>query len=257
MRSILAIISALVMIYLPFSSMAACDSPAHSEKKPAGLRTASSDEPNYDLTPQDRIMWKSVLHWCDECDERASFVTQQGGRGGILIYPINKTQYIVAVECEMAMQQGELIFYKVTEHSDTIESRLLPLEQYDFIQTKEDVERLHAKQTGDPHAELQDVGKFIRFTDTLIYGGVIFTGKNRNLLVVEHRYRGVGGCGLLTIYDVSGDCPKVVEFRAKTYCSANYVPPEKWKLYPAKVRAKWRTGPNRQREDWKDKNQCR
>lgn len=91
----------------------------------------------------------------------------------------------------------------------------------------------------------------------MIYGSISYTGKNKNRVVVEKRYRGAGGCGLLTIYDVSGDCPKVVEFRAKTYCSANYVPPEKWKLYPAKVRAKWRGAPNPLRENWKNKDQCR
>ena len=146
MRSIVRMVCVLALVSLPFR-LVACDSPVHAEKKPVGLRTAGPDEPNYDLTVQDRAMWKSVLHWCDECDERASFVTQQGGRGGIAIYPLNKTQYIVVVECEMAMQQSELIFYKVTEHPDTIESRLLPLEQYDFIQTREDVRRLHAKQS--------------------------------------------------------------------------------------------------------------
>ena len=120
MRSLVGIMCVLALLYLPFP-LIACDAPVRVEKKPVGLKTAGPDEPNYDLTVQDRAMWKSVLHWCDECDERAR------GRGGIAVYPIKEGQYIVAVDCETAMQQSELIFYKVTEHADTIESRLLPL----------------------------------------------------------------------------------------------------------------------------------
>jgi hypothetical protein len=90
----------------------------------------------------------------------------------------------------------------------------------------------------------------------LVWGTTGFDKKNKQL-IMEDRYVGVGGCGLLTVHDVSGDCPKVVEFRAKTYCSANYVSPGKWKRYPAKIRAKWHMAPNPLRENWKDKEQCR
>ncbi len=61
----------------------------------------------------------------------------------------------------------------------------------------------------------------------------------------------MGGCGLYTVYDVSGDCPKVIEFRAKLFCSAESPGPGQWKLYPAKQRDKWRVVPNTQRENWK------
>jgi hypothetical protein len=256
MRSIVCIMCVLVaLVYLPFR-LIACDSPVRVEKKPVGLRTAGPNEPNYNLTVQDRLLWRSVLHWCDECEERSmpspEYINDR--RAGVIVYPLKEGQYIVVVACAMSMQQSELLFYKATERADTIESRLLPLEQFYFISDPQQPDH-------GPHAtvyqEFEQKGRFIRFTDPLIYGGVLYTGKKKNQLVIEDRYRGVGGCGLLTIYDVSGDCPKVVEFRAKTYCSANYVPPEKWKLYPAKVRARWRTAPNPLREDWKNKEQCR
>jgi len=151
----------------------------------------------------------------------------------------------------MGMQQSEHIYYKVTEHPETIESRLLPLEQFYFIM---DAESPDGREL-DLYKELVQKGEFIRFTDPLIYGSTEVDQKKK-LLIVEKRYRGMGGCGLLTTYDVSGDRPKVVEFRGKTYCSANYVPPKKWKLYPAKQRARWREGQNPLREDWKNKDQC-
>jgi hypothetical protein len=254
-RSVLRIVSVLSIVCLPYASMAACDSPVHVEKKPVGLKTASPLEPRYDLTVEDRLLWRSVLRWCDECEERSKPAPEHTDqrRGDIVVYALKEGQYIVAVGCAMSMQQGELIFYKVTDHGDTIESRLLPLEQFYFIS---DVKQPDHGPRATVYQEFEQKGRFIRFTDPLIYG-ITRVDKEKNQLVIEKRYRGMGGCGLLTIYDVSGDCPKVVEFRGKTYCSANYVPPDKWKLYPAKVRAKWRIASNPLRKDWKDKDQCR
>ena len=255
MRSIARMMCFLALVYLPFP-LIACDSPVRVEKKPVGLRTAGPEEPNYDLTVQDRLLWRSVLHWCDECEERSTPPLEHLNDRwpGIAVYPLKEGQYIVAVKCAMSMQQSELILYKVTERADTIESRLLPLEQFYFIS---DAKQPDHGPRATVYQEFEEKGQFIRFTDPLIYGSVTYTGKKKNQLVIEKRYRGMGGCGLLTIYDVRVTVPKVVEFRAKTYCSANYVPPVKWKLYPAKVRAKWRTAPNPLRKDWKDKNQCR
>lgn len=165
---------------------------------------------------------------------------------------MSANEYIVDVQCSMAMQQSEHIYYKVTEHPDTIESRLLPLEQFYFITGPDSTEDGYP----DPSIERIQKGEFIRFTDPLIYGSTEVDQKKKQL-IVEKRYRGMGGCGLLTIFDISGNRPKVVEFRGKTYCSANHVPPRKWKLYPAKQRARWRKAPNPLREDWKNKDQCR
>lgn len=249
----------VVMVFLPLQTIAS-DSVIHIERKPAGLRKVNSDKEPY-LTVQDRLLWKSVIHWCDECEERAKRFRERWGDlgdvdeslGGISVYPLNENQYIVDVECAASMQQSEHIYYKVTEHPETIESRLLPLEQFYVVHTEspddDDVEP-------DPSKERVRKDRFIKFTDPLIYGSTMVDQKKK-LLIVEKRYKGVGGCGLLTTYDVSGDRPKVVEFRGRMNCFADYVPPQKWKLYPAKQRAKWRVAPNPLRNDWKNKDQCR
>jgi hypothetical protein len=69
--------------------------------------------------------------------------------------------------------------------------------------------------------------------------------------VVEKEFQGTAVCGLYTVYDISGDCPKVVEFRVKPYCTSNYMPPEKWKAYSPEQRAKWRVTSNPLRKNWK------
>ena len=193
------------------------------------------------------MKWKSVLNWCDECDERAKPFTQsdEGQYGGIFVIPIGAKQYIVDIQCYMTMHQCEHIYYKVTEHADTIESRLLVLEQYYYIFAEDSLTYGIEEPKNDPK------GEFVRLTDSLAYGITFPPEIEAPLLTVERRYRLSGGCGLSTVYDVSGDCPKVIEFRAKLFCSPESPGPKQWKLYTAKQRARWRIVPNPQRKDWK------
>jgi hypothetical protein len=241
------VIIILLILQLPLPLMA-CGPDLRIAKKPQGLRNENPDSGNsIYLTTQDRTKWKSVLNWCDECDERAKPFTQSddGKYGSIFVYPIGDNQYIIDVQCYTTMHQCEHIYYKVTEHADTIESRLLILEQYDFLLAK------GAVSEGIEEPKHEPKGEFVRFTDSLTYGLTNIPDKTAPLLIVERRYRLAGGCGLYTVYDVSGDCPRVIDFRAKVFCSAESPMPKQWKSYPAKQRAKWRVVPNPQREDWK------
>jgi hypothetical protein len=244
MFTLFRIVLMLLIISLPLP-LTACGPGTQIVKKPEGLLKSNSGL-SYDLSSKDRQKWKSVLNWCDECDARAKpyidHLEKYGGRhGGIFIYSIGDNQYIVDINCHMTMRQCEHIYYKVTERADTIESRLLILEQFYHAEYGDD----EVKGVTNPK------GEFVRSTDTVAYGFTIIPENNQKQLIVETEYRGVGGCGLYTLYDVSGDCPKVVEFRAKIECTEDYPPPEKWKLYPSEQRAKWRIVPNPRRYDWK------
>jgi hypothetical protein len=237
----------LLVVYLPLP-LIACGPEVQIVKKPEGLRKINRVGPNdLDLTAQDRLKWKSVLNWCDECDDRARPFTESfGGRhGGISVIPIGNKQYIVDVNCHMTTFQSEHIYYKVFEHTEIIESRLLMLDQYYFNFDE------GADASGIEEPKNDPKGEFVRFTDSLTYGLTDISDKTAPLLIVEKRYRGAGGCGLYTVYDVSGDYPKVIEFRAKLFCSPESPMPEEWRLYPAEQRATWRVVPNPQREDWK------
>jgi hypothetical protein len=246
MFKVFRMITMLLILYFPLPLMA-CGPEIRIVKKPEGLRYENPDPTHPDLTTQDRLKWKSVLNWCDECDERAKPFTQsdEGQYGGIFVIPIGSNQYIVDIQCRMTMHSCEHIYYKVTENADTIKSRLLTIEQYYFIPAKGSITDGIKEPKNDPK------GEFVRFTDSLTYGITFPPQKKEPVLTVERRYRAAGGCGLSTVYDVSGDCPKVVEFRAKLFCSPESPMPEQWKLYPAKQRTKWRVVPNPQRKDWK------
>ncbi len=246
MFALFKVVLFLWIIYLPLPLMA-CGPKVQFAKKPEGLRKENPDPAHPYLTTSDRLKWKSVLNWCDECDERARPFTESNKKmyGRIFVEPIGGNQYIVDIQCYSTMRQSEHIYYKVTEHSDTIESQLLILEQFDYLPAEGEIGSGIEEPTEDPK------GEFIRFHDSLIYGLTVIPGHNQKQLIVEREYRGVGGCGLYTVYDVSGDCPKVVDFRARPYCSANIVPLEKWKSYPPDERAKWRVVPNPLRKNWK------
>ena len=118
------IILVLLVLLLPLPLMA-CGPEVHIVKKPKGLRNENPDPFHPYMNAQDRLKWKSVLNWCDECDERSRlylerFGQDDGTNGGVFIYPIGHNQYIVDIQCEMSMQQSEHIYYKVTEHADTV-----------------------------------------------------------------------------------------------------------------------------------------
>jgi hypothetical protein len=239
----------LMILQLPLPLMA-CGPGVRIVKKPEGLRNENPDPSNPFLNAEDRLKWKSVLNWCDECDERSRLYLERFGEddgtdGGIFIYPIGANQYLVDIQCRMTMHQREHIYYKVTEHTDTIESRLLILEQYNYLFAEGSLTYGVEEPKNDPQ------GEFVRFKDSLAYGITFPPEKTAPVLTVERRYRAMGGCGLHTVYDVSGDCPKVIEFRAKLFCSPETPMPDQWKLYTAKQRAKWRVVTNPQREDWK------
>jgi hypothetical protein len=238
----LLLISLIALLPTPLT---ACGPEVQIVKKPEGLRKNNPDPSNPVLTTEDRLRWKSVLNWCDECDERFKGITgsydERDGR--IQTYPIGDNQYIVDISCLSAAYSGEHIYYKVTERTDTVESQLLILEQFDHAEYDDDTLGQGIK---DPK------GEFMRFTDSLCWGVTIIPKKkNQKQLIIERRFRGMGGCGLYTVYDVDGDCPEVIEFRAKVECTADSPPPEEWKLYPTEQRAKWRTIPNPLREDWR------
>lgn len=240
----MALILLIVCLPLPVT---ACGPKVQIVKKPVGLRKENPDPTHPYLTAGDRSKWKSVLNWCDECDKKAKPFTEafDGKYGTIFIAPIGDNQYIVDIWCGGTWTQSRHIYYKITEHADTIESRLLMLEQFHFLYAENESGGSVEEPKEDPK------GRFIRFTDSLIYGFTVVPENNAKQLVVQKNFRGSGGCGLYTVYDVSGDCPKVIEFRARPYCSANYVPSEKWTLYPPEQRAKWPIAPNPLREDWK------
>ncbi len=217
-------------------------------ERPEGLRMETADPFHPHLSARDRLLWKSVLKWPDECDARASFVTESndGEYGLISTYPIGKNEFIVDVECAKGMRHSEHFYYKVTATEESIESQLLALEQYAYYPAESGGSMDLEAPKRDPK------GEFVRFMDSLAYGITLIPKEITPKVILFDPHSSVLSCGLYTVYDVSGALPKVSEFRAKIFCRPEEaLPIEKWKRYTAQERAKWRVVPNSQREDWK------
>jgi hypothetical protein len=165
MWSIARTIVFLLILSFPFPSIA-CDSIVRMENKPEVLRKANPNK-STQLTFQDRLLWRSVLQWCDECEQRATPPPEYFNKyyGHIFIYPLTRTEYIVDVQCAPAAYQSKHLYYKVKERADTIEIRLLRLEQFHFIPDPNDDASSRAKNV---YQEVKEKGEFIRFTDPLV-----------------------------------------------------------------------------------------
>jgi hypothetical protein len=250
LRTLVVCLICLIVCWPDTAPASACGSDVQIVKKPEGLRMTNPGPSKY-LTAKDREMWRSVLNWPDECEQRSRFFRDREGgwvHEGIFIDSLGENNYIVDVECAMTDRQSEHIYYKITEHADTIESRLLILEQFYYI----------FALGGDSDLELEGKadrkGEYIRFKDSLTHGHTLSTreGPFEPRLEVKKEYVRTGGCGLYTIYDVSGDCAEVIEFRANLRCLWDtFAIHQEWELIPAETRAKWREAPSPYREDWK------
>jgi hypothetical protein len=176
----------LMFCLLPMISFA---QEVHSVKKPKGLIKKNIDPYSGSLNTKDRMKWKQVLNWCDECDERAKFHTEanDGEFGMIWVLPIGGNQYIVDVVCYQTLYNSEHLFYKVVEHKNTIQSRLLKLEQFDFHPAK------NQEMDGLEEPKEEPRGEFVRYTDALTYGDPLFDDANPKHIGIEHKYRGAGG----------------------------------------------------------------
>jgi hypothetical protein len=245
MHNLYRILLFLLIVHIPFP-IAACGSQINIAEKPEGLRYVNRDPSNYYLTTSDRLKWKLVLNWSDECDERArpALESSEGRYGRIFVNAIGEKQYIVDIQCYTTMRQSEHIYYKITDHGDTIESRLLVLEQF---YRAEYGDNDYVEGVKDPK------GEFVRFIDSVAYGHTNYYWDKplEQRLYVKREFVGLGNCGLFTIYDVSGDCPKVIEFRANLSCTLDDPMEDKWRIYTPAQRAKWRIVPSPIRKEWK------
>jgi hypothetical protein len=192
------------------------------------------------LTLQDRVNWKSVINWCNECDRRAAPTTHdnRGSRGGITFYPLGDSKYLLDIECSMGMHDSEHIYYKLTDHGDTLEYHLLVLEQFD-----------HLAPSSDPGSKpTNSKGEFVRFFDSLIVGSTLYDWENKPVML---QLDISASWGLRLSYDISGDCPKATDFQTRLDCSCD-CQEEPWEAHPVTERKSWRTVPSTNRSDWKE-----
>lgn len=173
----------------------------------------------------DRDRWREILKWPDECERKTEFYGKDFI--GIEFHKIGPGRFIAHVDCSLGWYQGDQLFYLVDETAGAPKATLLEFEQFAEIEEE-------GEDGSDPDAGVEkkeENVRFRRFFDPLVFGTVTVDAANRRIVNLN-RYRGPGGCGTMTVYDIGGDVPKTVEFRARTTCSEEIVPAERWKAYP-------------------------
>ncbi len=175
---------------------------------------------------EDRNQWRELLKWPDEFEKK----TQGYGPdfSGIEFYDITARQYIVHVYGSLGSYQGEHLFYVIEKTENRVKATPMVFEQFSEIEKQGDDSYF------DPNEEKEENADFKYFTDSLVYGTISFDPEKKHLINLN-RYRGSGGCGTQTIYDVTGKTPKTIAFRARVNCNIKNIPPELWKPYSLKA----------------------
>ncbi len=170
----------------------------------------------------DRNQWKKLLKWPDEFEKK----TQGYGPdfSGIEFYDVAAGRYIVHVYGSLGSYQGEHLFFDIEEIKNQIKAKPMVFEQFSEIEKEGDDSYF------DPNEEKKENADFKCFTGSLVYGTISFDPVKKRLVNLN-RYRGAGGCGTQTVYDVGGKTPRTLAFRARVNCTIKNIPPELWKPY--------------------------
>lgn len=213
----------ICLIFLILSQIS-CQFAADADTQKTVQDTASSENKQTalkkeNLTKADRIRWREILKWPDDCEN--AFSGYDDDFAGLEFYKIDRDKYVVHVVCTLGAYQGGQVFCLVKESQGNIESKLLSFEQFAEIEESSD----------PPDSSVKNKARFRRFTDSSVWGTITFDSEKKRLINLN-RYRGIGDCGTQTVYDMTGSSPKAVEFRTRLSCTGEEVPPAQWKIYP-------------------------
>jgi hypothetical protein len=141
---------------------------------------------------RDRAAWRALLHWPASCEASwRSSRTPGAGIGGV--WTLAGGRRLVAVDCTLGAYQGTSMLYLL----DAARRSTGPL-----------VLRIY-RDLGS--------GKPTAGRTTLVLGTLTFSTRTRTLTVLD-KFRGVGDCGLYSVFRLSGERLVAVTARAKLAC---------------------------------------
>ena len=142
-----------------------------------------------------RQQWREILQWPDSCEENFTDVT---GYGGIYLYPVGESRYVVSVACEVWAYQELSRVYLVSVNDGA--ASVAPLT---FAVAEE--------------GGTAGTARFERREEVV---GNLLVDAPKGHLVVYRRYSGFGDCGTYAVYDLRKGAPELVELRAQFDCEA-------------------------------------
>jgi hypothetical protein len=143
-------------------------------------------------TRRDRAKWRNVLHWSDKCER--DWRVSHAPPAGVVVFATSTSKWLVAVTCTQGAYQGTQVLYLVNRALNKIG----PI-------------RLHAYR--DPGN-----GKPRPVHETQVLGTLDFN-RGTSRLVVFDKFRGVGDCGILSVFRLQNNRFYPLAVRAKLNCN--------------------------------------
>lgn len=194
-----------------------------------------------DALPTTRAEWRNLLKWDDACESGVAHIANSGvGFVGVTHFKMRDSSSLVSVVCRTgSYNQGKILFL-LRKTGPGPRSKELVFPQFRYQEPKPDSSKYF-----DPNLKVPagTVDSFYTYSDRLLWGNLQVDKEKQTITNNDFFRGGDAACGTHTVYQLVGETPQVVEFRAQPHCRAGAVPIEKGKLYPEDIRSKWQTGP--------------
>lgn len=182
------------------------------------------------IEPQTRAQWKQIIQWPDVCDEGVSDISFSKHFKGFWVHPWSQGRRLVQVVCTRGTYNLGVIFYLETEKASN-QFTLLVFPQFISAGSAESmIAKVLSGQLG--------TAPYYQFQRPLVWGSIL-TDMSGYTITNENRYRGAGGCGILTSYQIVEGQPQVASLRIKEDCTEAWLAPELWPLIKKSDYASW------------------
>lgn len=208
---------------------------------PSCTKKTSASETTAPPLPQQRREWKSLLKWPDECDQGVKHITQVSTEFvGIETYQLASGETLVTVVCQTgAYNQGERVYIRQNNSAE-----FTPVEFIQFAPASQAPTLSDSVKNKEPAATPDSIPlqePYYQFQSPMLWGNLI-VDQDAQLQRVDNFYRGGGGCGLSTTYQIENGQVQVKQLRLQQTCSQETLEVAKWPVISEAQYNNWITG---------------
>jgi hypothetical protein len=165
------------------------------------------------LAYADRVAWYSRLKWPQDCESMFDYPDKS--LSGLTFYSLSDKRFLVQITCTLGSYQGTYSFVLLDESVSPSKSAVLSFTTFEDS-GESGPNRLQKTQA----TELTGTPDFDRGTQGLR---------------VVNKFRGLGDCGFLTVYDFSKGQADLMRVQGKLSCDGKGpFDPKDWKNIPIK-----------------------
>jgi len=169
--------------------------------------------------------WKKLLNWPTLCDHGTSFFPE------VDIYPWFEERQLVSIVCTTGAYNLGLMFYlETTKGSNQYTLLTFPQFREADEYTPDQIEKtLSGNLAGAPYYQY----------DIPLLWGTLHSDMSNHTITNEDRYRGGGGCGTITSYQIINNKIQVSKLRIREVCDETHPPISEWPEYAESFFSTW------------------